>query len=67
MLIFAQYRFLWLLLLVPLLLLGYGALRQLRERRIRRFGDEALVKQLMPSYSGAKGWVRVVLFCLGFA
>ena len=67
MLIFAQYRFLWLLLLVPLLLLGYGALRQLRERRIRRFGDEALVKQLMPSWSGAKGWVRVVLFCLGFA
>ena len=55
MLIFAQYRFLWLLLLVPLLLLGYGALRQLRERRIRRFGDEALVKQLMPSWSGAKG------------
>ena len=66
MLIFAQYRFLWLLLLVPLLLLGYGALRQLRERRIRRFGDEALVKQLMPSWSGAKGWVRVVLFDLAF-
>ena len=66
MLIFAQYRFLWLLLLVPLFLVGYGILRTLRERRIRRFGDEALVKELMPSYSGAKGWVRVVLFSLGF-
>ena len=67
MLIFAQYRFLYLLLLVPLLLIGYGAWRMLRTRRVRKFGDEALVKALMPSWSGSKGWVRMVLFSLAFA
>ena len=53
---FAQYRFLYLLLLVPLFLVGYGVWRTLRTRRLRKFGDEALVKALMPSWSGPKGW-----------
>jgi len=64
--IFAQYRFLWLLLLVPLFLIGYGVVRRLRRARVERFGDRALVEALMPSYSGAKGWVRMVLFSLAF-
>jgi Ca-activated chloride channel family protein len=38
----------------------------LRRRRIRKMGDENLVKELMPSYSRAKGWVKLVLFSLGF-
>ena len=42
MLGFAQYRFLYLLLLVPLFLVGYGVWRALRARRVRKFGDEAL-------------------------
>ena len=67
MLIFAQYRFLYLLLLVPLFLVGFGVWRSLRTRRIRKFGDEELVKALMPSWSGPKGWVRMVLFSLAFA
>jgi Ca-activated chloride channel family protein len=29
-------------------------------------GDESLVRQLMPSYSGSKGWIRLVLFSLAF-
>ena len=66
MIIFAQYRFLWLLLLVPLFLIGYGVVRRLRLARVRRFGDRELVEALMPSYSGAKGWVRMVLFSLAF-
>lgn len=67
MLIFAQYRFLYLLLLVPLFLVGYGVWRHLRTRRIRKFGDEALVKALMPSWSGSKGWVKMILFSLAFS
>ena len=67
MLLFAQYRFLYLLLLVPVFLVGYGVWRWLRARRVRTFGDEALVKALMPSWSGSKGWVRMVLFSLAFA
>ena len=66
MLIFASPKFLWLLLLVPLIPVVYGILRALRRRRIRRFGDEALVRSLMPSWSGAKGWIRIILWDLAF-
>ena len=67
MLYFARAFYLWFLLLVPAVLIGYALLRRLRRRRVRRFGDEALVRALMPSWSSAKGWWRTVLFCLGFA
>ena len=65
--IFANPKFLILLLLVPVIPVVYAILRRLRLLRIRRFGDEQLVKELMPSWSGAKGWVRTVLFSLAFA
>ena len=67
MLYFARAFYLWFLLLVPAILGGYALLRRLRRRRVRRFGDETLVRALMPSWSSAKGWWRTVLFCLGFA
>jgi Ca-activated chloride channel homolog len=67
MLYFANSQFLFLLLLVPVPLIVYGVLRAVRRRRIRRFGDEALVKELMPSWSGSKPWVRLVFFCIAFA
>ena len=67
MLIFGDWKFLYLLLLVPLFLIGYGVLRALRNRRVKKFGDPALVEQLMPSRSRSKGWVRAVLFSLAFA
>ena len=67
MLIFGDWKFLYLLLLVPVFLIGYGVLRAMRNRRVKKFGDPALVEQLMPSRSRSKGWVRMVLFCLAFA
>ena len=67
MLIFANHQYLLLLLLVPLMPMLYGLMRWLRRGRIRRIGNETLVKQLMPSWSGSKGWVRLVLFDLAFA
>ena len=67
MLHFAEPKYLWLLLLVPLLLVGYGVLRVLRRRRLRAFGDESLVRELMPSWSSSKGWWRAVLYSLAFA
>ena len=63
---FAHYQYLWLLLLVPAFPVLYAVVRTLRRRRIRKFGDEALVDRLMPSWSGAKGWIRVILFSLAF-
>ena len=66
MLYFANPQYFWLLLLVPLVPVLYGILRALRLKRIRAFGDESLVRSLIPSWSGAKGWVRVILWSLAF-
>jgi Ca-activated chloride channel family protein len=66
MLYFASPEYFWLLLLVPLIPIVYGIVRALRRRRVRAFGDEQLVRQLMPSWSGPKGWIRIILFTLAF-
>ena len=66
MIIFASYKFLWLLLLVPLIPAGFAIVLALRKRRIRRFGDPKMVSALMPHYSRAKAWVRIILFTLAF-
>ena len=66
MLNFAQAQYLLLLLLIPVFFVIQALVLKLRTRRIRRFGDEALVSRLMPSYSKAKVWVRLVFFSLGF-
>ena len=67
MLMFAAHRFLYLLLLVPVILLGYGLLRWMRARRVKALGDPELVEALMPSRSRSKGWVKAVLFALAWA
>lgn len=66
MVIFANHQYLALLWLVPLIPLLYALMRSQRKKRLRRLGDEDLVRELMPSWSGAKGWVRVALFDLAF-
>ena len=66
MIVFANSQYLLLLLLVPLIPLAYAAAMWLRARRIRKFGDERLVRELMPSYSSVRGWIKIVLFSLAF-
>ena len=66
MLIFAQPQYLLLSLLSPLFLVVYGILIHLRRRRVRKIGDEELVGELMPSYSKAKSWLKMVFFSLSF-
>ena len=63
---FAQAQYLFLLLLIPFFFLVFALVLRLRQKRIRRFGDENLVRQLMPSYAKGKAWVRLTLFALGF-
>lgn len=63
---FAQAQYLFLLLLVPFFFLIQALVLRLRRRRIRKFGDEKLVRELMPSYAKAKVWVRLTLFSVGF-
>lgn len=64
---FAQPDFLLLLVLVPLIPVIYGVLRLRRKARLKRFGDPELVNALMPSWSSARGWWKIVLFTLGLA
>ena len=64
--ILSQPQYMWLLLLVPVFFLVQFAVLKLRQRRIRRFGDEALVNALMPSYAKGKVWVRLTFFALAF-
>jgi len=64
MLYFASEKFLWLLLLVPILPVLYALVLRGRKKRIKAFGDEELVSELMPSRSVSKGWVKLILFDL---
>lgn len=66
MLNFAQAQYLLLLFLIPVFFIIQAVILKLRMRRIRKFGDEALVSRLMPSYSKGKVWVRLALFSIGF-
>lgn len=63
---FAQAQYLILLLLIPLFFVFYAVMLKFRKRRIRRFGDETLVNEIMPSRSASKGWVRLTLFSIAF-
>jgi len=63
---FASSQYLLLLLLIPVFFTIQAVVLKMRARRIRKFGDESLVRQLMPSYSKAKAWVRLTMFSLGF-
>ena len=61
MLYFAAIKYLWLLLLVPVLPLLYALSLALRRRRLAKLGDPAAAVRLMPHYSRAKGWIRLIL------
>ena len=66
MIILAHPQYLLLLLLIPFFFIGLALWMRVRRRRIRKMGDEELVKELMPSWSGAKRWVRAVIYSLAF-
>ena len=57
----------WLLLLVPLLLLLYGADLLWQKRTTKRIGDERLVAALTKSHSTLKSRVKLFLFLFAFA
>ena len=63
---FAQAQYLVLIFLIPFFFILLALVLKLRRRRIRRFGDEELVRQLMPSYSVSRIWVKLTLFSIGF-
>ena len=64
--IFAESGYLFLLLLIPVFIIIRTLVLKFRRRRLQKFGDEDLVKELMPSYSRAKVWLRLSFFLLAF-
>ena len=64
--IFAEPKYLMLLLLIPVFFVIQALVLKFRAKRLRRFGDQALVEKLMPSYSKAKVWLRLSLFAIAF-
>ena len=67
MLRFAHPGYLWALLAIPLLALGFFLLHRWRKVLLRRFVSEPLVSQLAPDASTAKRIVKQALLLLSFA
>ncbi len=66
MIVFAAHKFLWLLLLVVLFPIVYAIKKSLHKKRVLRLASSKMAQSLMPNYSSAKGWIRVILFSIGF-
>ena len=64
---FASPEWLYLLFAIPALLLIYWLLVLYARRKLRRFGDEATLGDLMPDRSVARGWIKVAVLCLAIA
>ena len=61
---FGAPEWLWLLLVVPALPLTYGMLMAWRRGKLRRFGNENTLRELMPDYSAARGWIKISLLAV---
>ena len=63
---FAQSQYLLLILFIPFFFVVQALVLKFRRKRLKKFGDEELVRAMMPSYSVAKVWVRLSMFALAF-
>lgn len=64
---FANTEYLYLLLIIPLIIVVYMLLSRRRKRLMARFGDTALVKELMPDYSAFRYRLKATLFITALA
>ena len=61
---FAAPERLWWLCLVPVIIVAYWLMTLWAKRKLRRFGNSATLKELMPDYSAVRGWAKISLFAL---
>lgn len=66
MLLFAQAKYLYLLLLIPLIIIAFAVLRGLRKRSLRRFASDC-PEGIVSEASSAQAWWKMILFCLAFS
>lgn len=64
---FANPQYLLLLLMVPVLFVIFAAGRMMRRRALQAFGDDNLVKGLMPEASVSRPWIKISLALLALA
>jgi Ca-activated chloride channel family protein len=60
----AQFDYVWLLLLIPALVVGYALFVRSKRKALSRFGDTQLMQPLMPLVSKRRGWLKIILLCL---
>lgn len=63
---FQHTEFLWALLLIPFFILIFSLLIQWRKKSIKKFGENFLMKKLMPDVSTQKPVVKFILFSIAF-
>ena len=61
---FGAPEWLWLLLVAAALPICYALLMAWRRGKLRRFGNEATLRELMPDYAPARGWIKIVVLTL---
>lgn len=66
MLLFAQAKYLYLLLLIPLIIIVFAVGRSLRKRSLRRFAPDC-PGRIVSEASSAQAWWKMILFCLAFS
>lgn len=66
MIYLANSTYLFLLLLIPVFYLLYAVSRRFRRNRVKRFGNPEMIREIMPRYSGSRGWLKLTLFSIAF-
>ena len=64
MYIFEESVYFWLLLIVPILIVGYTLVSYWQKRMQRQFADDAFFEKLVPEQSPFKRWIKVVFLAL---
>ena len=49
---------------MPTIVIAYWLMTLWTKRKLRRFGNKATLKELMPDYSAVRGWIKIALFAL---
>ena len=49
---------------MPTIVIAYWLMMLWTKRKLRRFGNSATLKELMPDYSAIRGWIKVSLFAI---
>ncbi len=64
---YAHPTYLWLLLLIPVFILTFWILAQLRRKRLQKFGSLHLINSLMPDVSYGRIILKFILFIFAYA